>query len=121
MRKMTVEQARELRKNGIAFRDEQGKRVIPRAVPSAIPEEKSEPAPPPAAQPAEPAKDHTQAIIAMIRTNAETINKVQAVSASIVAVIDEMVKPKPPPPLKRWRCTVGRKDGEISTIDIVEK
>jgi hypothetical protein len=106
MREMTIEQARELKRKGAVLRTEDGKLMIPRKVEPEKPVE----------QPKVP--DHTPQILALIKSNAETLTHLASINAAVVSVLNEVAKPKSP---KNWRCIVGRSGGKISTIDIVEK
>jgi predicted transcriptional regulator len=61
--------------------------------------------------------DHIPQILGLIQANAETLSYLTSINEAVVSVLGEVVKPPKP---KKWQCTVGRRGGEIATIDIVE-
>jgi hypothetical protein len=103
--KLTPQRARELRQKGVNISP--GQIVRPKV--------EQKPAEPIQAKP-EPKQDIAtiEHLINIMEINVENTREVIKLNEKMM---DKIIEPKP---LKKWRCSVGRSGGSISTIDIKE-
>jgi hypothetical protein len=113
MKRITSEEARALRRQGVKLTTEDGKPFIPRPVlKQAPPVEKEKPSTD------DFIKDTIKSIITVITANEFIMSKVVDVESTLAMVITEMNKPKPK---KNMNLIIGRdKKGVIDKIQVKE-